>query len=326
MKILITGITGLLGSYLARELQGAGEIHGLRRESSTFELLGDLENQIQWHIGDIMDYESVEAAFEGMDLIIHSAGLVSFSSKDSEKLLAVNTQGTANVVNVMLDKGIRRLAFISSVAALGRDAEVSVINENYKWVTSVLNTPYGISKHMAELEVWRGSQEGLEVMVFNPSIILGKVKDDRSSAAIYQYVLQENDYYPLGSINYIDIRDTVQLIRSLMDKAPWNERYILNAETISYRQFFEQMATVFQKKAPHKKLSAGILNLALVWTKIVNLFRKNPLPLNRQTAQVSQLDISFDNGKVQCILKHNYIPLQETLAWAIRNEKNHQTV
>ncbi|WP_158860759.1 NAD-dependent epimerase/dehydratase family protein [Lunatibacter salilacus] len=326
MKILITGITGLLGSYLARELQGVGEIHGLRRVSSTFELLGDLENQIQWHIGDITDYESLEEAFEGMDFIIHCAGLVSFSSKDSKKLLAVNTQGTANVVNVMLDKGIKRLAFISSVAALGRDAEMSVINENYKWVTSDLNTPYGISKHMAELEVWRGSQEGLEVMVFNPSIILGKVNDDRSSAAIYQYVLQEKDYYPLGSINYIDIRDTVKLIRSLMDKAPWNERYILNAATISYRQFFENMATVFQKKAPDKKLSAGILNLALVWTKITSLFRKTLLPLNRQTAQVAQLNISFDNGKVQSILKHNYIPLQETLAWAIRNEKKHQTV
>lgn len=326
MRILITGITGLLGSYLAKELQEAGEIHGLRRGSSTFALLGDLENQIHWHIGDITDYESLESAFEGIDLVIHSAGLVSFSAKDSEKLLAVNTQGTANVVNVMLEKGIKRLAFVSSVAALGRDVEIGVINETYKWVTSNLNTPYAISKHMAELEVWRGSQEGLEVMVFNPSIILGKVSDNRSSSAIYQYVLQENAYYPLGSINYIDIRDTVQLIRSLIEKAPWNERYILNATTISYREFFEQMAKVFQKKAPHRKLTAGILNLALIWTKLINVFRKNPLPLNRQTALLAQLDISFDNGKVQSILKHNYIPLQETLKWATRNEKNHKAV
>jgi nucleoside-diphosphate-sugar epimerase len=326
MKILITGITGLLGSYLAKELQGVGEIHGLKRDSSTLELLGDLGNQIHWHIGDITDYESLEAAFEGMDLVIHSAGLVSFSPNDEKKLLAINTQGTANVVNVMLDKGIRRLAFMSSVAALGSEIEESVFNETYKWVTSDLNTPYGISKHMAELEVWRGSQEGLEVMVFNPSIILGKVCDERSSSAIYQYVLQENRYYPQGSINYIDIRDTVELIRLLMEKAPWNERYILNAATISYRRFFEQMALVFKKKAPDKKLSDGILNLALIWTRLANVFRKKPLPLNRQTALVAQLNISFDNGKVQSILNHNFIPLQETLTWAIRNEKKHHTV
>jgi len=326
MKILITGITGLLGSYLAKELQGMGEIHGLRRINSTLELLGNLKNQIHWHIGDITDYESLETAFEGMDLVVHSAGLVSFSPRDGKKLLAVNTQGTANVVNVMLDKGIKRLAFISSVAALGREAEMSVINETYKWVTSDLNTPYGISKHLAELEVWRGSQEGLEVMVFNPSIILGKVSDDRSSSAIYQYVLQENAYYPQGSINYIDIRDTVQLVRSLMEKAPWNERYILNAATISYRRFFELMAKVFKKKAPDKELTDNILNLALLWTKLTNIVRKKPLTLNRQTARVAQQNISFDNGKVQSVLKHNYISLQETLVWATRNEKTHLTV
>lgn len=326
MKILITGITGLLGSYLAKELKSVGEIHGLRRGSSSLMLLGGLENQIHWHTGDITDYESLESAFEDIDLVIHAAGLVSFSAKDSEKLLAVNTQGTANVVNAMVEKGIKRLAFISSVAALGRDAEMGVINETYKWATSDLNTPYAISKHMAELEVWRGAQEGLEVMVFNPSIILGKVSDNRSSSAIYQYVLQENAYYPAGSINYIDIRDTVQLIGALIEKAPWNERYILNAATLSYREFFGQMARVFQKKAPHKKLTAGILNLALIWTKIANLFLKNPLPLNRQTALVAQLNLSFDNGKVQSILKHNYIPLNETLEWASRNEKNHQVV
>lgn len=326
MKILITGITGLLGSYLAKELQSLGEIHGLKRANSSMRLLGEVENKIHWHTGDITDYQSLEDAFENMDMIIHSAALVSFLPKDSEKLLAINTKGTANVVDVMLDKGIRRLVFISSVAALGRDVELSVINETYKWVNSKLNTPYGISKHMAELEVWRGCQEGLDVMVFNPSIILSKVSDERSSSSIYQYVLQENTYYPQGSINYIDVRDTVQLIRSLMENAPWNERYILNAATIPYQQFFEQMARVFGKKAPNRRLTDGILNLALLWTKLTNAFRKNPLPLNRQTARAAQLTIAFDNSKVQSLLKYNYIPLHETLAWAIRNEKPRHTV
>lgn len=326
MKILITGITGLLGSYLAKELQGLGEIHGLRRTNSSSRLLGGFEKNIHWHTGDITDYQSLEEAFENMDLVIHSAALVSFSSKDSEKLLAVNTKGTTNVVNVMLDKGIKRLVFISSVAALGRDVELSVITENYKWVSSDLNTPYGISKHMAELEVWRGCQEGLEVMVFNPSIILSKVSDERSSSSIYQYVIQENKYYPQGSINYIDVRDTVRLIRTLMEKAPWNERYILNAATILYQRFFEQMAVQFHKKAPNRRLSDRLLNLALLWSKLTNAFRKDPLPLTRQTARAAQLNITFDNSKVQSILKHNYIPLGETLAWAIRNENTHHTV
>jgi dihydroflavonol-4-reductase len=326
MKILITGITGLLGSYLAKEFLGLGEIHGLKRADSDLGLLGEIENKIHWHTGDVTNYQSLEDAVENIDLVIHSAGLVSFSQKDSTKLLEINTKGTENVVNVMLEKGIKRLAFISSVAALGRDVELSVINETYKWVSSKLNTPYAISKHMAELEVWRGCQEGLEVMVFNPSIILSKVTDERSSAAIYQYVLQENAFYPQGTINYIDVRDTVHLIRSLIDKAQWNERYILNAGSMAYKQFFEQMAAVFQKKAPNRPLTNRILFLALLGAKLANAFRKNPLQLNRQTAETAQLDIIFDNSKVQSILKHNYISLEDTLTWAIRNEKIQPTV
>lgn len=326
MKILITGITGLLGSYLAKELQGYGEIHGLKRERSSLRLLNGVEDEIHWHTGDVTDYQSLSDAVENMDLVIHSAGLVSFLPKDQKQLLEINTQGTANVVNVMLEKGIKRLAFISSVAALGRDVAQPLIDENFKWVSSDLNTPYGISKHMAELEVWRGCQEGLEVMVFNPSIILAKVEDERSSSSIYQYVLQGNSYYPQGSINYIDVRDVVMLIRTLMERAPWNERYILNATTESYRSFFSQMAEIFGKKAPSKPLTSGILKLVVAWTKLTNPFRRIPLMVNKQTAELAQLQTAFDNTKVQSILKHRYIPLKETLTWAMVNEKTHHAV
>lgn len=147
MKILITGITGLFGSYLAREFGAIGEIHGLKRPTSNTDILSDIHGQITWHEGDINDYQSLQRAFEGMDLIIHAAGLVSFSQKDKNQLLRVNYEGTTNVVNVMLELGIQRLVHVSSVAALGRTPEQHVVNENHKWVDSPWNTPYAISKY-----------------------------------------------------------------------------------------------------------------------------------------------------------------------------------
>src|SRR5690606_20985890 len=104
MKILVTGITGLLGSYLAKEFAPLGELHGLKRKDSSLDLLGDLSHRIFWHEGDVNDFLSLEEAFEGMDLIIHAAGLISYDPKDKEKLIRVNVDGTANVVNVMLQK------------------------------------------------------------------------------------------------------------------------------------------------------------------------------------------------------------------------------
>ncbi|MBD8491073.1 NAD-dependent epimerase/dehydratase family protein [Echinicola sp. CAU 1574] len=319
MKILITGITGLIGSYLAREFQDLGEIHGLKRPESQTRLLGDLEDKITWHEGDINDYQSLEDAFEEMDMIIHAAGLVSFSPKDKERLLKINCEGSANVVNVMLEKGIKKIIHISSVAALGRTPDQNVIDENHKWVDSPWNTPYAISKYLGELEIWRGVQEGLEALVVNPSILLAKEKDQRSSTAIYNYVQKENPFYPKGSLNYIDIRDAAKLTYLLYKESQWNERFILNNKSIPYQHFFESLAKVMGKKAPKIAVNGTLINLAMAWNNFSRLFGKKSI-LNKQTAMLAQLPIEFNNAKISRAIDFKYTPLEETLQWAV-NEK-----
>ena len=322
MKILVTGITGLFGSYLAREFLNLGELHGLRRKNSQLNLLRDLSDRIIWHEGDINDYHSLEETFDMMDLIVHAAGLVSYDSKDIDRLNEVNVEGTANVVNAMLQKKIKNLVYISSVAALGRSPDTSVIDENHKWTSSPLNSPYGISKYLAELEVWRGAQEGLKVMIFNPSVLLGKITDQRSSAAIYQYVLQEKRYYPLGSINYLDVRDAAQLIVQIYQKNRWNERFILSNESMPYQKFFQTMANVLQKKAPHVPVSGLMLHLAFIWLGINRVFNRKKIPLNRQTARLAQGSIVFDNQKATELTGFKYTSLESTFAWARGTESN----
>lgn len=320
MKILITGITGLLGSYLAKELLGIAEIHGLKRKTGRFHLLGKAYEAIHWHEGDINDYQSLEAAIEGMDMIIHAAGLVSFSSKDKEKLLRINVEGTANVVNIMLEKNVKKLVYISSVSALGKDPEIRHISENYKWTASPDNTPYAISKHLGELEVWRGNQEGLEVLVFNLSVLLAKISDQRSSASIYQYVLRGSRFYPKGIVNYIDIRDACAIMVKIMHGDRWNERFIVSRESISYKKFFDAMALAFQIPAPSKRLSNGMLNIVLLISKLSRFVGTGALSINKQTARLAQLEITFENNKVQDLLNFDYTELKDTLRWAAGNE------
>lgn len=319
MKILITGITGLMGSYLARQFSGIGELHGLRRQGSKLDLLGELAENIVWHEGDVGDYTSLEEAFEGMDLIIHAAGMVSYAPKDSEQLIEVNVTGTANVVNVMLQKDIGKLIFISSVAALGRNPGIFVIDEKQKWSPSPLNTPYGISKYLAELEVWRGAQEGLKVMVFSPSVLLGKHTDQRSSTRIYDYILQGNKYYPTGNINYIDVRDAAKLVAGIHQTDRWNERFILNKESITYKRFFEEVALAFQKKAPSVPVSGMMLGIFLFWQRVNGFFNPNNFPISSQAARLVQQNIIYDNGKVTALKLGEFTPLRHTLGWAAGN-------
>jgi dihydroflavonol-4-reductase len=320
MKILITGATGLFGSYLVKKFVQAGDIFALKRKSSTEKLLGDDASKVNWIDGDILDPVSLEDAMDGIDMVIHVAGLVSFDPKDEDKLMDVNVTGTANLVNAMLAKGVKKLIHVSSVSALGRTVDTITYDENSKWTTSKYNIPYAISKYRAELEVWRGVQEGLQALVIMPSVILGKISDERSSTQIYHYVLEENKYYPQGTVNYIDIRDAVEITYQLYQKQQWGERFILNTETIFYKDFFEKMAKAFGKKPPTKKLKYYQLRMVLIVVGIARRLHLTKSPLNKQTAMISQLEIYLENKKVDTFLGYRYIPLEQTLQWAKANE------
>ncbi len=316
MKILITGITGLFGSYLAREFSELGEIYGFARSSSSSRLTEGFDFPVKWKEGDLGDIDSLENALQDIDLVIHSAGFVSFDPSDEKKLYQTNVTGTANLVNAMLLSGVNKLIYVSSVAAVGRSQEQNVIDENFKWVASPLNTSYAHSKYYGELEAWRGEQEGLDLIVVNPSVLLGKIADNRSSTEVYQYVLKENTFYPGGNINYIDVRDAARITRLLLEKDAWGERFILNRESLPYGEFFRIMAKEFGKMPPSKELKSGLLHVAVFINGILRTLGLSKSPLNKKTAKVSQLKTRFDNKKVNDLLNYEYRPLQETFRWA----------
>lgn len=316
MKILITGITGLFGSYLAKEFSELGEISGLVRPSSSKRLTESLESNIHWLEGDLADIDSLEAALQGIDLVIHAAGMVSFDSKDEASLYQTNVKGTANLVNAMLLVGVKKLVHISSVAAIGRSQEQLIIDENFKWTESPLNTVYANSKYYGELEAWRGEQEGLTLLVVNPSILLGKIADDRSSTDIYHYVLEENRYYPSGNINYIDVRDAAKITKILVEKNKWGERFILNKEGIPYQKFFQIMGEQFGKKAPNKAVNPLLLNLVVFFNGIFRKLGLSKSPLNKKTALISKQKTVFENKKTQNLLNFEYFSLEDTFRWA----------
>ncbi|MBS4071266.1 MAG: NAD-dependent epimerase/dehydratase family protein [Algoriphagus sp.] len=316
MNILITGITGYFGSQLAKEFSQLGKIHGIKRGNSNLDLLKDADFFVQWHEGDITDTDSLLDAMKDIDLVIHAAGMVSFASKDEDLLYKINSEGTANVVNAMLSAGVPKLVYVSSIAAIGRTSEVKEYDENFKWVDSPLNSGYALSKYWGELEVWRAEQEGLETLVINPSVILGKANYEKSSGSIYQYVLKGNLFYPKGNINYIDVRDAAAITRLLVEKNAWGERFILNKEGKSYREFFVLLAKIFETKAPSIRISNTLLKIVLPVISLLRGLRLSNSPLNRQLAVNAQRNCYYSNAKVQALLHYQYHSLEDTLKWA----------
>ncbi|WP_209331052.1 NAD-dependent epimerase/dehydratase family protein [Lunatimonas salinarum] len=319
MKVLITGITGLLGSYLAREFAGLGILHGLKRKQSKLDLLGDLSTEVTWHEGDINDFQSLEAAFKDVDIVIHAAGLVPVDLPGEGDLLKVNLEGTTNVVNALLSTGIKRLVFISSASALGIDPDTDIINEQYKWTTSDLNSPYAVSKHLAELEVWRGAQEGLEVMVFNPTTLLPKISDCRSSAHIYQYLLKSAYGSNAGNFNYSDIRDASALIAKLVKDGEWNSRYIISNGSIPFPDLLVHLREAF-KSAPVNELFPW--RSANSWKSLLPFFlkRKTYGKFDGLNGLIAGKPLVYENKKAAELSGFSFRPLTETLRWASGNE------
>jgi len=189
--IFITGASGLLGASLIETLfdahDGASDlqVRALYRKQIPAIPYAD---KIDWIEGDVLDVVVLEKALEGVEQVYHCAAIVSFHPKLKQKMHATNIDGTANVVNACIDAGIKKLLFVSSVAALGRIREDAPINETMNWSEETSNSEYGKTKYLAEMEVWRGIGEGLDAVIVNPVIILGNGSWHTGSTSIFKSV------------------------------------------------------------------------------------------------------------------------------------------
>jgi nucleoside-diphosphate-sugar epimerase len=167
--ILVTGGTGFLGSNLLRKLVNVGEpVRALYRKKIPYQLQ-DIQDKIEWVTGDILDVCVLEDVMAGVDKVYHCAAVVSFHPGNHREMMKVNVEGTANVVNMAIDAGVKKLVHVSSVAALGRAKANGVIDEGNEWQESKNNSQYAVSKYLAEMEVWRANAEGLATAIVNPA-------------------------------------------------------------------------------------------------------------------------------------------------------------
>lgn len=315
--IFITGSTGLIGSFIAREFLRQGHaVCALRRQQSDLSLIADITDQIQWIEGDLFDLPLLAQTLQPDDIVIHSAATVSFAPAKKAEMFKTNVEGTANLVNVCLDRGVKKFCFVSSVAALGRSKNQLILDENAKWEESEFNTTYAQTKYLAELEVWRAAAEGLPVVVVNPSVVLGPGDWHRSSTQMFRYAFGEKYFYPQGYVNYVDVRDVAEAIFSLVYSRITGEKFILNAGTVSYRELFQQIAQRFGKKAPRWQVQPWMVAIAWrsEWLKS-QFSSKEPL-ITRETARTASSHYTYKNEKIREQLNFTFRSLSDTLDWA----------
>ena len=322
--ILVTGGTGLVGShllyYLLKENKSVRAIHrassdldSVKRVFSYYsDASEEIFNKIEWIVADITDVPALENAFGGITHVYHVAANISFDPKEYYTLKKTNIEGTANVVNLSLANHVTKLCHVSSVATLGKALPNALITENTDWNPEAKNNVYGITKYGAEMEVWRASQEGLDVVMINPGVILGAGFWDEGSGYIIKRAATKQGFYTNGCMGFVDVQDVVRAMIILMQSDVKNERYILVGENVSYQKLQSTLAGRFNKK-PAKRLSRGLM----LWINRADWFSHTFFGSKRrmQKSMVEFLfeDVTFDNSKIKNELEFVFTPLETTL-------------
>ena len=314
--VFVTGGTGLLGGYLLRELLKKGEkVKALYRDQYPYLLSGQEIEAIEWIRGDIHDTVLLHQVCSEVEEVYHCAGLVSFNPSRKDELMRINVQGTANVVNACISGGVKKLLHVSSVSALGRKRNNATVDENARWSEENNLSGYGKSKYYAELEVWRGISEGLSAVIVNPTIILGVGNWDDSSAATFKNAYKEFPWYTEGISGFVDAEDVALCMTKLMKSEIREERFIISAENLGYREVFTKMAANFHKKPPKWKVSKAIASIVWRWERLKSLFTGDDPLLTKETAETALMKVYFDNSKLLKYLPgFSFKPLEQSIA------------
>ena len=323
--ILVTGGTGLVGAHLLYDLAKAGKkVRALKRASSsitsvekTFAYYSNdpksLLDRIEWVDGDVIDIYSLLDAMEGVTDVYHSAAMISFNSQDHVMMEKINIEGTANVVNAALEKGIRKLCHVSSVAAIGRPEHPQVITEKLVWKNSPGNSRYSISKYGAEREVWRGAEEGLDVVIVNPGIIIGPGNWLTGSTTMFNVAYKGLKYFTEGVCGFVDVRDVTKAMMMLMESDITYERFILTSENLKYRDFLSMIHEELGKPAPSIKANKLMTGIAWRAEKLRSLFTGSKPLITKETVTAAHEENFFSNEKIVKQLGFAFIPVKESI-------------
>jgi len=327
--IFVTGGTGLVGAHLLYDLVSCGEtVRALKRPGSSIQRTKNifsfyspdyelLMQKIEWVEGDMLEKDSLPKLLAGVDQIYHSAAMVSFYSGDRELMIRNNVEGTANLVDLALSLKISRFCHVSSISAIGLPPEDVEANEDHPWRSNRDHSAYAQSKYLSEMEVWRACFQGLDVVIVNPSVILGPDNWNSGSSVMFKTVWKGLRFYTKGGTGFVDVRDVTAAMQHLMQDDTWeivkNQRYILNAGNVPYREIFNQIADALHVKRPKFSVGKTLLKLACPLAALSGFFKGSRPAITREMIR-SAIKLSYyDGAKICRATGFVYTPIRTTI-------------
>jgi nucleoside-diphosphate-sugar epimerase len=275
-------------------------------------LLIPYQNQIEWVDADMIDIFALEDALGGITQVYHCAAWVSLKQADKQPMIRNNVTGTANLVNLCTQYGIR-LVHVSSIAAIGTALPGELITENNHLEETTENDGYAISKLESEMEVWRGIAEGLNAVIVNPSLIVGASAGTNGSGQLFETVRKGLKFYTAGTSGFVDVDDVAKCMILLMNSNIQAERYIISAENISFKDATADIANGFGIKPPAILAKPWMMELAWRGAALAAVITGKSPAIDKISAQTASQTRNYDNSKIKAVIGIEFKKISETI-------------
>lgn len=325
--ILVTGGTGLVGSHLLYKLTSNNtsvraiyrRTHKLNGVKKVFSYYTDqvemLFNRIEWIEADLNDIPALSEVFKDITYVYHCAAFVSFEPDKYRQLRRINIEGTANIVNLCVSNRIKKLCYVSSIAAIGHELDADkFITEETVWNPEEDHSVYAITKYGAEMEVWRGTQEGVNAVIINPGVVLGPgFWRGGGSGSLINQVYKGFKYYTNGITGYVAVDDVVNTMVQIMKSDIKNESFIVISENLSFHEFQMKVAKALGVQAPKKEASKLLLQIGWRLDWLNHKLKGTRRKLSKQMAKTAISKTVYDNSKLKENLNFEFTPINESI-------------
>lgn len=330
--VFVTGATGILGRIIVLELLKKGvSVRAAKRPQSNIQEVKssyryyvenseELFSNIEWVDVDFDDISSLEKALEGITEVYHCAAKVSFNPNDEKEMYHTNVEGTKNLLYACEDSQVQKFLYVSSIAVLDLVNEKGELDEDSDFNPKIDHSAYAITKHLAEMEVWRASAEGLNTIIINPGIIVGSGNWDSSSGELFS-TFEKNKYTFSGGSAYVDVRDVANIAVLLMEKNTFGQRYIVLSENCKYETIGNYIRRALRLSnsvlVSPEKLKLGVfLNNVLGWA-----IPKLRLATSTNVKSVSSFSW-ISNKKIKEELSYEFIQIDDSIDFHLKNYIN----
>ena len=252
-------------------------------------------------------------AFKEVKKVYHCAAVISFDPADYRTMRKVNIHGTAIIANLAIDAKVEKLCFVSSIATIGDDPRKEFADEENDWGGNQKNNGYAITKYGAETEVWRASQEGVDVVIVNPGVILGSGFWDSDSGKMFTQIHKGFQFYSEGVTGFVGVKDVVGCMVQLMQSNCKNERFILVSENKSFKEVLFSIAEALGKKKPTRCVQPWQASLFWRWEWLVSKIIVRKTRMSKYTAKTLHTKTYYSSEKYKKQLELTFKSVEEVV-------------